>query len=1133
MSLTCRLLLIMKLVVLLILLSVTAVLADVSAQTVTLRVKSISLIEAMRSIQQQSGHPFFLSGKDLANIEVHGNIQNLSLDKALNQLLKGKPAEWILENETIVVKPSSHVVVLKSEDELTEQNNQRKTIAGRVTDENKKPIQGATVVVKGTNIATTTDGSGRYSLSVSQNVNVLVISIVGFVSAEKEVNDNTVINVVLEQQIDDLDEVLVVGYGMQKKVHITGSVAQINSQELNRTPMSNVSNMLTGKLPGLISKQTSGLPGSDQAALTIRGFGTFNDSSPLLLVDGVERSFNNLDPNDIESVTILKDAAAAAVYGVRAAHGVVLVRTKRGSTGDDVKISYNNSLSFSNNTRFPKFLDGVDYALWHNKARELDGVNGYFAEADIEKIRNGDPEGVLGNTNWLDLLFKDYALMQQHNVSAYGGTEKSQFFVSAGFMDQDGIIPSTSFKRYNIRSNVDVNISNDVRFMVNVAGRKEDTNHPGFAVDPNNGYNPISQAIRVLPVIPSSYDGLPTATGPSASTWSPVAAANASGFNRVDRYVFESSLEFEYKFPFLNGLSAKFFGNYDHNFTDQRNFLGSYYVNKFNVTDQSYMRTRADGTAELSSLFQGSSNGGMMTFRPTLQFQQDYGKHTVGAMLLYEYRETNGSSFQASRRDFLINDIPELSFAMEDVANSIRGSSSKTKIAGYVGRFNYAISDKYLAELAFRYDGSYKFHPNYRWGFFPSLSLGWMISEESFFQSFKIDKLKIRASVGELGKDNLDAFLYRSFFALTDVPVYAFGQSPLANYALYTTNSVPSSNLGWEKTRVINLGLETNLFEGKLEIEFDAFYKYTYDILQAVAGIYPPSISDNYQTIENSGKVAARGIELGLTHRNQIGKLFYQFRSNISWARNKVLSRVQSENIPSWQSIIGRPIGGVYGFQALGLYQTQEQLENRPSGPGGIQRLGDLMYLDYNGDGKIDNYDMVRIANSTTPEIIFSFAGDFTWKAFSFGFQLQGAGNSDVLISGLYPSGIMDQTEFARPFYEGGNAPYYLVEGAWAPDNREAKFPRLGEAWNGNNGWASSWWAYNGAYVRLKQAYVGVSVPQSWLTKAKISDVKLNLSGSNLFTWDYLKFMDPEMPSNNNGYYPQQRTFSLGVALTF
>jgi len=322
-------------------------------------------------------------------------------------------------------------------------------------------------------------------------------------------------------------------------------------------------------------------------------------------------------------------------------------------------------------------------------------------------------------------------------------------------------------------------------------------------------------------------------------------------------------------------------------------------------------------------------------------------------------------------------------------------------------------------------------------------------------------------------------------------------------------------------------------WNGLLNLEIDAFYKYTYDILQGTGGLYPPSISNNYRTIENSGSVSAKGFELIVGHNNTIGDFIYGINGNVSWARNKILKKTQPDNTPSWKNVIGKPIGGIYGFHALGLYQTEEQQINRPTGPGGVQRLGDLMYEDYNGDGKIDWYDQTRIARSAIPEMFFGATVNVQWKNFDLYAHFQGAALCDVIISGLYPDGTMDQTEFARAFYGGGNAPYYLVENSWTPENTNAKYPRLGELWNGNNGWTSDWWVINGSYLRLKQASLGYSIPKNIVSKIHAENLRIYISGTNLLTFDNLKYLDPEMPNNNNGYYPQQKTYSLGINLTF
>lgn len=1096
-------------------------------QKITLHEKETKLSLIMEKIEVQTGLNFFFSEKEINTSKVVSiQVTNSSLSVALNKLFELTGISWAISNKQILLFNKSLTPA-----PLTESD---KSLEGIVVDQQGEPMIGVSIQAKGTLNGAITDIDGHFAIHNVNEKSLLQFSFIGFISQNITVGAKTFLKVKMEEDTQNLEEVIVVGYGVQRKINVTGSVVQISSRDLLKASMTDVSNMLAGKLPGLMTTQTSGQPGYEQSSLTIRGAGTFNDSSPLLLVDGVSRSFNTIDPNDIESVTLLKDAASAAVYGVRAAHGVILVKTKRGSVNGRPSIRYSGSYTFSTNTRFPKFLNGPDYARWHNKARELDNNEGYFSDTDIQKMEEGDPDGLLGNTNWLDRLFKNFGVTQQHNLSMSGGSEKIQYFVSGGYMNQGGILPNTGFKRYNVRSNLDVEITKELKLSVDLTGRKENRYNSGFQIAPNNGYNPITQAIRALPIIPSEYNGFPTATGEGTRTWSPLAAINNSGFTQNNRTIFESSATLEYRIPFIKGLTAKMSFSFDEAYTDIKTFLTKYDVSKFNPINKTYATTVVDGIST-TSLGQSSSSAQLLMSRPSIEYSGTFGKHAVSALILYEYKETRGRSFQASRQNYMLTALPELTFASNDTPNSIQGSSNQTKIAGYVGRLNYVFDKKYLAEFSFRYDGSYKFHKDYRWGFFPSLSAGWVISEEDFLKEAlpQINKLKIRASLGELGRDNIEEFLYKRAFALTPAPSYAFGTNPIPAYSLFATNSVPSYNLSWEKTRMVNVGLELTAWNGLLSIDLDAFYKYTYDILEESKGLYPPSLASNFPKIKNSGAVSVKGFELVLGHTNKVGEVNYNLNANLTWARNKLLSRTLNANMPSWKNTIGLPLGGIYGFHAVGLYQTEEQLRNRPTGPGGIQRLGDLMYEDINGDGKIDEDDQIRIANSHTPEMFFSLIANASWKGIDINLQFQGAAVSDVITSGRYPSGTMDQTEFARAFYAGGNSPYYLVEGSWTPENTNARYPRLGQENNTNNSWTSDWWAVNSSYLRLKNAQIGYTVPQRLISKLRVQNLRVYAAGTNLFTIDQLNYMDPEMPSNNNGYYPQQRTYSIGIELTF
>lgn len=1010
------------------------------------------------------------------------------------------------------------------------------TVTGFVTDDSGMPIIGANIWAKASSTGTSSDLDGKFTIKVPVGEQ-LTVSYIGCVTQQIKVTKALSLTIKLESEAMDLDEVVVVGYGTQKKEHVTGSVTQVSAKELTKVPMTNVSNMLVGKLPGLAAVQNSGQPGADQASISIRSYGTFNDSSPLLLVDGVERTFNTMDPNDIESVTILKDAAASAVYGVRAAHGVILVKTKRGSKDQKANITYSGSLTFSTNTRFPKFLNAPDYARWHNKARQMDNHAPYFSEEDIAKMEAGyDPDGIFGNTDWVDLAFKNFGATQQHNISAVGGNEKVQYFVSGGFMDQDGIVKNTNFKRWNLRANIDVQISNNLKLSMNMAGRMQEQKSPGFSISSDAYNSPIMMATRTLPIIPETYNGLPAAWGGEGGTrtFNPVAALESSGFNQNKKSVFESQMTLAYDIPFIKGLQAKMFVSFDKDFTETKGFLTPYKVATFDIEKRQYNTVTAEGTGN-GSLFQSASSGQKFMLRPSIEYTNTFGKHDVNALFLYEQTENDGGNMQAQRKKYLLTDLAELSMGLEDVENSIRGSSSASAMAGFVGRLNYAYAKKYLAEFAFRADGSYKFAKEHRWGFFPSLSLGWLMSEEAWFRNAlpKIDKFKVRGSVGLLGRDNTAAFLYKRLMALTASPSYIIGETYTSVYGLYTLNSIPSSTLTWEKTQTWNGGVEMTMWNGLLSVDLDAFYKYTYDILENVSATYPPSLGGNFPSTINSGSVSVKGFELKLGHRNRIHKVNYSVDGYLTYAKNKVLSRLQSSNLPEWQSLIGHPIGEIRGFKAIGLYQTQEQLDNRPEGPGGTQRLGDIMYEDINGDGKIDSHDMVVIGHSSLPDMNFSLNMNVEWNGFDISMLWQGAAMRDVAISGAYASGTNDQTQFSRPFYGNGNSPYYLLENSWTPENTDAAYPRLGVDWNSNNAWASSWWIRNGSYLRLKNAQVGYSVPSRILKCTGLQRLRVYVSGTNLLTFDHLKYLDPEMPNVNNGYYPQQRTYSVGLNATF
>ena len=1022
----------------------------------------------------------------------------------------------------------------------------QRTVTGTVTDEKGESVPGASVILSGSSKGTVTNVDGFYEISVPSDKSVLEFLFLGYKRQSETVGDRNLINVVLKEDVQGLEEFVKIGYGTIKRESLTGAVDQIGSKELTKAPMQNVSNMLTGKISGLTSIQSSGKPGSDGTALYVRGLRSFNGgNSPLLIVDGVPRTIDQLNPNDIETVSVLKDASAS-MYGVQGANGVVLITTKSGGEGP-AKISYDGSFTATQNTAMPEFLNATDYMYWNNKAREMDGLTPFWT-ADIQnKVLQNDPNSIWGQTNWLNKIFQT-GTTQQHNISASGGSDKTKYYTSVGFMDQQGTLINTSFKRYNIRTNLDIKVAKNLRFTTNLAGYHTYTNWPGTDISNQGEFNPVRQAITSIPIIKSDFQGLPTAWNGATYLVNGYAALTNSGYKHENRYRFDSNYKLEYDFSdltkVLKGLKISMFAAYNYDQTadaDYDRYYQLYYVNS--TFDEGI--GGASGYTPGNTFTKSSSYGDEWMLRPQLDYSRDFGKNSVAATLLFEETQTYSNTMTGVKRGFYSDDPVDLSLGTEyptEDANTkiLTGSYGYTGRKSYVGRVNYAYDKKYLAEAAFRYDGSFRFAPGNRWGFFPSASLGWVVSQEDFFADAfpNIEFLKLRASYGQAGSDNVvingvaQDFLYNSTYAMAANSM-ALGGRPVTQY--YTNNAYVYNNLTWASTDSYNIGVDMNMWKGLLGVQLDLFYQKTSNILEAVSGNYPLSLGGYYPAVQNSGAVENKGFEITLSHNNRINSDWsYGLKGNFSFARNTVLRHAMSDNHPNYRPVVGTSMNAQYGFKAIGLFQTQEEIDNYPAAPSGNIRLGDLKYLDVNGDGLISsNYDYVKIGYGTIPEINFSLNMDLSYKHFNLSLLWQGVSHTDYELSGVYDTGVISSTVYTSSFAEFGNSPYYRIEGAWTPDNTNAKYPRLSTISNGNNAWESSWWLVNGEYLRLKNMNIGYDVPVKVLAKTPFSQINIYLAGTNLLTFSHFPYVDPESPSVSNGYYPQQKTYSIGAKITF
>lgn len=574
---------------------------------------------------------------------------------------------------------------------------------------------------------------------------------------------------------------------------------------------------------------------------------------------------------------------------------------------------------------------------------------------------------------------------------------------------------------------------------------------------------------------------------------------------------------------------------YNFGSTLDYNYLRKYSLYKFDPRSFTVTETIAQGIPE-SNFNKSNSLGWSMTIRPQINYEREFGKHSVSALFFFERRKSYDDTMTGYKTGYYADFPIDLSMGLVNQSPYTTGSHSYTGSAGFAGRISYAYDKKYLLEVTMRADGSYKFAPKNRWGYFPSVAVGWVMSEENFFKQAlpKIEYFKLRASYGVLGSDDTSPYLYmQSFFSTAPGFTCVIGGQP---QSAYYTGGYIHDNLTWSRTHTYNFGMELRAFQGKLGIEFDWFYKLTSRILESDSGgTYAPSLGGNNPAWLNSGRVDNRGFELTLRHANSFRNGWsYALTGNLSWARNRVLSRRIADDHPSYRAILGEPLGSIYGFQALGLFQTQEQVDNYPTAPSGWAGLGEIMYKDIDGDGKIDrDHDYVKIGRSTTPEMSFSLNMDVAWKDISLSVLWQGVALCDYQLSGLYGNGHTDNTMYTRPFYGDGNAAYYLVENSWRPDHTNAEYPRLHAITNSNNANASTWWIRNGAYLRLKDVRLSYALPKKLLSKIGIERTSIYVAGTNLLTFSAFKYIDPENPGINNGYYPQQRTYSIGLNLTF
>lgn len=1032
-------------------------------------------------------------------------------------------------------------------------------VSGSVKDEAGLPLGGTSITLKGHTTKYVADSLGQFSLHVGTG-DILVFSHIGMITTNVLVDRKPNYQVILKRDTTLLGDVVVVGYGTQSKRSLSSAVATLKGEELLKGPSTNISSLLGGRLPGISSVQESGEPGSDQANLRIRG----SRVGVTYIVDGIPRSINDINPNDVESISVLKDGAAAAVYGLQAAGGVIIITTKKGS-GNKPSINYVGSTGGSYNANFPKFMNGPQFAYYYNMADMMDKMaNGsissidqytpIFSKDDVAKMLNNDPTDGWDNVNYINKVFGT-GRNTKHNISLQGAKEGMRYFASFGIQDQKGNIDNFSFKRYTLRTNLSAKVASGLNLDFGVAGNVTEKKTPGYASGGTDGdpalgeqgwFSIARQTIGMHPYLPETYEGLYTGVPPrnnSAVPNSPLAAIYESGYKHTNGLEVQTNMSLSYAIPGVSGLSIKATGSYDAWTSRNKNLDKFYYVNSKSLSatsaDASFVKMIDAKGVAYNSLGEGQTNAQQLIGQGSISFVRTFGKHSVDALVLSEARDYKTNGLSAYARDVTFPELPEL--GLSTPANSpIGGWSNRTRSVGYVFRSKYSYDDKYIAELTGRYDGSYKFAGNVngkRWGFFPSASVAWRLSKEDFMQSYAsvIDDLKLRASVGLLGNDNVSAYSFLS--------TYSFGNKIPLDDVLYNamyTSVIANPNLSWEKTLSHNVGFDLSMWKGKFTAQFDAFYTYTYDILMAMSSGYPPSMGGYYFTYENYGKTDSKGFELSLKYQGSFkagGKNgSFSLSPNVSYATSRWIRYNDSPNDPDIQKGSGKKIGLVSGWTADGLFRSEEEIDHA-AWYGSRPNVGDIKYKDLNGDGKIDYQDRGLIGRPNRPELMYGLNLAAEWNGFDINAQFTGGALFDVSMTGTYYNGYDDNTVWTQTFKEGANSPLYLVQNAYSVDNPNGTFPRLtlgSTTHGGDNGLASTFWFRNGRYLRLKSTQIGYSLPMSFTGKLHIQRIRFFAEGSNIFTISGLPAgIDPESPEVNNGYYPQQKIFTGGITITF
>lgn len=1131
----------MKIVLILltvVLFKVSAVETYAQSTRIDLNMKNSTVKDVLKDIESKSEFTFFYNDKAIdTNRRVSIHVAKKRIDEILTVILP--ECSYKVENKKIIIVP-------KTLEDVAAAQQQGKKLTGKVVDHNNEPIIGAAVAVTGTTIGTVTDIDGNFALQVPDNA-TLQVSYIGYQSFHEKVGNQTNLMITLKEDTQLIDEVVVVGYGTQKKVNLTGAITSVKTDDLNKIPTSNLSNTLAGRAPGVTVTTTSGMAG---ASSKIRMRGSFGE--PLFVINNVikdKAAFDALDPNEVDNISFLKDAASASIYGSKAGNGVVLVTTK-GGKNQKPEFQYKGVFSVSNTTRPLQDYSATDELIWANRVAETKGLPAPYGQEIFDYFADK-------SYNVNDYVWRNPS-SQQHNISVNGGSDRITYYMMLGFHDENGSYKKLDFKKYNFRSDITAHVSKRFNVNFNLSGNQKEYNRfywPYDNVDDFNVpdfYRTTFNWTRLYPFYVDDNGNLTTDTNANpvtAGSWNPVDMVLGNRYQKTTRRTIDGQVRFNLDLgQFADGLKTSFLAQYTAYDENLKGFLthNKGYRFKSASAENKFIPAKVDPNDmvvhNLSSNYEGIREMVKLDHSYQINWFLQYDKvfnkkHAVSALLVYEQSESGGKTLNGTADDMLTTSIDQIFVTSSDTQRRyFNGSEWEKARQSVVGRFNYSYADKYIAEFSFREDGNYKFAPGERWGFFPSGSVAWRMSEEGFMKNISwLSNLKIRGSYGTTGddnnwdgEDNIAAFLWRESYK--NGTGFIFGD----NYQNgLTVGSTANPYISWAKLEVYDIGLDFGFFDNRLSGEFDYFYKNKNHILRArnrvIPGTYGASLSN-----ENYVEQDWKGTEVSLKWSDTYRSLDYSVYANLGYVKDtwKVLD--EAEGLEAWRSAIGHPNTRLQGYLCEGIIRTQEQLDALPEGFTQFGRkpiLGTFLFKDIRGsnysegaDGKIDSNDKTYLSDKGTPRINYGFGFNLSWKGITLDAHFQGVGAYDRMLKTKNGDGV----------FQTGDKPYFeLWTGdVWRPDNVDAKYPRVSGEWQEEYGAAgSTYWMRNGAYLRLKNLNIGYTLPRTWFSKLGVSNVQLFVNATNLFCISGMDEMDPEQDTLDS--YPLMRTYTGGLSINF